>query len=66
MPFSLGTNKFLSHREAARLLGVSDRTLTRYRQEGKIKAVKYSSRKYIYRREDLEAFLENNYSIQEV
>ena len=61
----LGTEKFLSHREAARFLNVSERTLTRYRLEGKIKAIKYSSRKYVYRREDLEEFLESKYGTHE-
>lgn len=54
-------NKPLSPREAAQILGVSQKTVARYRLQGRIRYIQYSSRLFKYRYEDILAFQESCY-----
>ena len=47
--------------EAARALNIATRTLARYRIAGRIPYVRYSARKYVYRRADVEQFAVERY-----
>jgi predicted site-specific integrase-resolvase len=55
--------EILKPSEAARELDVSVRTLARYRAEGRIPYVQYSSRLIRYLRQDIEKFREQSYRI---
>jgi hypothetical protein len=50
----------LKRTDAASYLGISERTLHSLRLEGKIKAVHLSPGRFVYRREELNRFLEDN------
>lgn len=55
------TKGLLSEKEAATFLGISQRTLSKWRQDGKGPTFQRLSRRLIrYRQEDLERFLEAN------
>ena len=51
--------KILTIREAFKYLNISRPTLLRWRKQGKIKGIKVEG-KVLFRKEDLDAFLENN------
>ena len=48
-------------REAAKLIGIAPRTVSKYRLEGKLPYVQYSSRKILYRKLDVIYFMETSY-----
>ncbi len=47
--------------EASRILGVAPRTVSKYRQEGRIPFVRYSPKMYRYRRMDIVLFVKTSY-----
>jgi predicted site-specific integrase-resolvase len=53
--------ELIGPREAARLIGIAPRTVSKYRIEGKLPYVQYSSRKVLYRRMDVICFIETSY-----
>jgi len=55
------TDDLLSVAEAARMMGVSERTLARYRLEGRLPYVRYSLTKVLYRRSDIALFIASSY-----
>jgi len=54
-------NDLITVREAARILFLSERTVSRYREEGRLPCHKFSKRKYLYKRKDIEEFLKKSY-----
>ena len=59
---SRNDDDLLTVAEAAELLRVRPRTVTRYRQQGKLPYHRYSVKKVLYRRSDLIRFLDNSYN----
>ena len=51
----------LSLNEVARALHVCSRTVTRYREDGKLNGIRLSARKFIYLRRDVEKLLNRSY-----
>lgn len=51
----------ISNREAAKLLGVAPRTLSRYRLEGRIGCIEISPFKFLFRKRDIVAYLNRQY-----
>lgn len=47
--------------EAARILNVAPRTVARYREEGRLPYVRYSPRKILFRKNDIESFITRSY-----
>ncbi|OPZ36171.1 MAG: hypothetical protein BWY96_02409 [Spirochaetes bacterium ADurb.BinA120] len=43
------------------MMGVSERTLARYRLEGRLPYVRYSLTKVLYRRSDIASFIASSY-----
>lgn len=60
----LHSSDFLEHKEFARLIHVSDRTLSRYREEGKVPFIQLSRKKFIYAKVDAMQFLRTRYNTQ--
>ncbi len=55
-------DELVTLREAAAILNVSDSTIVRYREDGKIPFFKYSRRKVLYRVKDLRDFRDKSYT----
>ncbi|MCL2154060.1 MAG: helix-turn-helix domain-containing protein [Leptospirales bacterium] len=53
--------ELISPREAAQLIGVATKTVSRYRREGRLPFVQYSARKVLYRKTDVICFIESSY-----
>ena len=47
--------------EAARMLNVAPRTVARYREEGRLPYVRYSPRKILFRKTDINEFMKKSY-----
>ncbi|MBN2157907.1 MAG: helix-turn-helix domain-containing protein [Spirochaetes bacterium] len=47
--------------EAARMLRISPRTVSRYRAEGRIPFIRFSPRKMLFRRNDILSFIRSSY-----
>ena len=58
---SYSDDEFINRRGAAIILGVSERTVRRYREEGKISFFRLSKRKIVYRVGDLRGFLRKSH-----
>lgn len=54
-------DELISVREAARLLGIHVRTVGMYRDRGLIACIKYTDRKYMYRKADILSFQNRNF-----
>lgn len=50
-------------REAAAILGISESTFQRYREEGKIPYFRYSRRKFLYKFGDIIEFRNKSYTL---
>ncbi len=57
----MNMDELIGPREAARLIGIAPRTVSKYRVEGKLPFIQYSSRKVLYRRNDIICFIETSY-----
>jgi len=54
-------DELISVREVARMLGVCERTVGTYREQGKIACIRYNERKVMFRKEDILAFINRSY-----
>lgn len=54
-------DEIISVREAARILGVCDRTIGRWREEGRIPYIKITDRTYKFKKQDILSYLNKNY-----
>ena len=52
----------LSVMEVARIMNISPRTVTKYRQDGLLPYVRYSRKKVLYRRADINTFISSSYN----
>jgi excisionase family DNA binding protein len=55
------TQELITATEAARMLNVAPRTVARYREEGRLPYVRYSPRKILFRKADIESFINESY-----
>jgi len=55
---------FLEHNEFARLIHVSSRTLSRYRERGLVPYIQLSAKKFIYAKVDSIQFIRSRYNTQ--
>ncbi|MDP2966852.1 MAG: helix-turn-helix domain-containing protein [bacterium] len=53
-------NKFLTPKQVANKLGVSEYTIWRYIKAGKIKAIKYTARNFRITEKDLQDFIKKH------
>jgi hypothetical protein len=54
-------DELIGVREVARLMGVCERTVGHYRENGKIACIKLSERKFMFRKKDILAFINRSY-----
>jgi hypothetical protein len=54
-------DELISVREAARLLGINVRTVGKYREAGLIAFIRYTDRKFMYRKADILSFQNRNF-----
>lgn len=55
------TQELITATEAARILNVAPRTVARYREEGRLPYVRYSPRKILFRKTDIDSFINESY-----
>lgn len=55
------TQELITATEAARMLNVAPRTVARYREEGRLPYVRYSTRKILFRKTDIDNFINESY-----
>lgn len=56
-------DEFLNATQTAKLLNISPRTLSSYRERGLIAYIQYTQRKIMYRKQDILAFLNKNFKL---
>lgn len=62
-PISFLREEYLTINEAAKALHISTRTVLRYRLEGKLPYVKFSEKKFLFLKKDIESFIADAYEI---
>ena len=55
------THELITATEAARMLNVAPRTVARYREEGRLPYVRYSPRKILFLKSDINSFINESY-----
>jgi excisionase family DNA binding protein len=54
-------DELITVEEAARMMRISPRTVSRYRSEGRLPFIQFSPRKMVFRRVDITAFINSSY-----